>query len=233
LNSSDADEKSPLIGTLSERSLHAALKDWYEKPGDRREVKVDGYVIDLIHEETLIEIQTRSFAPLRTKLAKLTRKHPVRLVHPIAAERWIVKLAADGETLIERRKSPRRGRIEHIFLELVSIPHLVERDNFSLDVLLTQEEEVRIHDGKGSWRRKGWSILDRRLLDVVQRVTLSSVEDYRALVPPDLPAEFTTRDLAKAIEHPIYVAQKMAYCLRKMDAIQVVGKKGNSILYSL
>ncbi len=233
MNSADSAVSSPHIGTLHERSLHAALKDWYEQPGDRREVKVDGYVIDLIHDDTLIEIQTRSFAPLRTKLAKLTRTHPVRLVHPIAAERWIVKLAEDGETLIERRKSPRRGRIEHIFLELVSIPHLVERANFSLDVLLTQEEEIRVRDGKGSWRRKGWSIRDRRLLDVVQRVTLSTIEDYRTLLPSDLPVSFTTRDLAHAIEHPIYIAQKMAYCLRKMNAIEVVGKQGNSILYSL
>src|SRR5687767_11161076 len=141
---------SPHIGTLKERSLHANLKDWYAQPGDRREVRVDGYVIDLVRDDLLIEIQTRSFFPLKKKLTKLTESHPVRLVHPIPAERWIVKLAADGETLIERRKSPKRGYVEHIFSELVSIPHLIERENFSLDVLLISEEEIRCHDGKGS-----------------------------------------------------------------------------------
>jgi hypothetical protein len=38
--------------------------------------------------------------------------------------------------------------------------------------------------------------------------------------------------LASAIEQPHWLAQKMAYCLRHMGAIQVKGKKGNALLYS-
>jgi hypothetical protein len=43
--------KSPIIGTLMETSLHAALKEWYAQPGDRTEVPMDGYVIDLVRDE--------------------------------------------------------------------------------------------------------------------------------------------------------------------------------------
>ena len=35
------------IGLLNEKPLHASLKQWYARPGDRFEVPVDGYVIDL------------------------------------------------------------------------------------------------------------------------------------------------------------------------------------------
>lgn len=220
------------IGTLAERSLHAALKDWYARPDDRREVKVDGYVIDLVRGDLLIEIQTRSFAALRRKLARLTESHPVRLVHPIARERWIVKLGPDGVTLVERRKSPRRGCLEHIFTELVSIPHLCSRDTFSLEVLLTREEEIRWNDGQGSWRRKGWSIRDRRLLEVVQQVTLATPDDFRALLPPGLPQPFSNRELAGALGQPLYVAQKMTYCLQRMGALEFVGKQGLAHLFS-
>lgn len=223
----------PHIGMLKERSLHAALKDWYAQPGDQREVKVDGYVIDLVRGDLLIEIQTRSFNPLKRKLANLTEVHPVRLVHPIPAERWIVKLAADRETLIERRKSPKRGYVEHIFAEMVSIPNLICRENFSVEVLLTREEEIRCQDGKGSWRRKGWSIIDRRLVSVVGQRTFNTPGDFRTLLPADLPDEFTVRETARCAGLPVFLAGKMLFCLREMGAVKQVGKKGNAYLYSL
>lgn len=221
------------IGTLAERSLHAALKDWYARPGDLREVKVDGYVIDLVRGDLLIEIQTRHFTAMRRKLDRLTETHTVHLLHPIARERWIVKLGSDGETLVERRRSPRRGCVEHIFAELVSIPHLLVRDTFSLEVLLTREEEVRINDGQGSWRRKGWSIADRRLIEVVDSVSLAKPADFRALLPPDLSQPFTNKDLARALGQPVHVAQKMTYCLQRMDALALVGKQNKAHLFSM
>ena len=144
-----------LIGTLSEKSLHAALKDWYAKPGDRFEENVDGFHIDIVRHDLLIEIQTANFSSLKRKLATLTERHRVRLVFPIALEKWIVRMGSDGITLLGRRKSPKRGLVYHLFKELVSIPELIKKRNFSVEVLLIQEEEIRHDDGRGSWRRKG------------------------------------------------------------------------------
>ncbi|MEC7841820.1 MAG: hypothetical protein VX911_02980, partial [Candidatus Latescibacterota bacterium] len=76
------------IGTLREKSLHAAVKEWYAEPGDRVEEKVEGFVIDIVRPDLLIEIQTRAFLPLKRKLNRLTETHRVRLVHPIAGEKW-------------------------------------------------------------------------------------------------------------------------------------------------
>ena len=145
-----------LIGTLGERSLHSALKDWYAVPGDRLEAKVDGFHIDILRHKLLIEIQTSNFSSQRKKLTTLTGKHNVRLVFPIAKEKWIVRLSADGLTRLGRRKSPKKGHLLLLFEELVSIPSLMKVENFSLEVLLIQAEEVRCDDGQGSWRRKGW-----------------------------------------------------------------------------
>ena len=52
-----------------------------------------------------------------------------------------------------------------------------------------------------------------------------------ALVPTTLPAPFTTTDLAAETGQPLWLAQKMAYCLRAMGAITVAGKRGRGILY--
>jgi hypothetical protein len=222
---------SPGIGLLQETSLHAALKTWLALPGDRFEAPVDGYVIDILREGLLIEIQTGNFSALKTKLPRLVQSYPVRLVYPIAQEKWILRLAPDGEKALSRRKSPRKGALEHLFLELVRIPELILHPNFSLEVLLTREEEIWRDDGRGSWRRKGWSIADRRLVSVVRSTVLEDPQDFRRLLPHSLPRPFTTRELAAEIRQPAYLAGKMVYCLRKMGVLHAAGKRGRAWLY--
>lgn len=219
------------IGTLQESSLHAALKTWYTQPGDRLEVPVDEYIVDIVRGDLLIEIQTRNFSALKKKLNTLTRDHAVRLVHPIAKEKWILRLPSEQDAPPKRRKSPKRGRLEHIFVELIRIPHLVAHPNFSLEVLLTQEEETRRNDGQGSWRRKGWSIVDHTLIRVDECIVLESPSDFSALIPPSLPHPFTSQDLGIALGIPRSLAQKMVYCLKKMGVLEVVSKRGRSYLY--
>ena len=92
------------IGLLNEKPLHAALKQWCARPGDRFEVPVDGFVIDIVRrrenegseEDLLIEIQTRNLAAINSKLRRLTCSHQVRLIYPIVQEKWIVRSAASN-----------------------------------------------------------------------------------------------------------------------------------------
>lgn len=217
---------------MQESSLHAALKDHYTRQGDLQEVPVGGYLIDVVSGDTLIEIQTGNFTHLKAKLASLLEAHPVLLVHPIAVEKWIVRLPAEGDTPLDRRKSPRRGRLEDLFLELVRIPHLVNHPNFALEVVLIQEEEIRRDDGRGSWRRRGWSIIDRRLLKIVSSVRLRSALDFNTFLPADLPEPFTSRQFASAMGAPGYLAGKALYCLRTIGLVEVTGLHKRAYLYT-
>jgi hypothetical protein len=237
------------IGTLNEQPLHAALKAWYAMPGDQIEVPLDGYVIDIVRSTVgdtkaatisaqrvavtplLIEIQTANFTAIKRKLAQLVADYRVRLVYPIPREKWIVRQDDTG-AIIGRRKSPKRGAVVDIFHELVRIPHVLPHPNLTLDVLLIQEDEIRRYDGRRGWRRKGWVIHERRLLDVVAQRTFVTPADWGALLPDDLSDPFTTADLARGIQRPRRLAQQMAYTLRKISAIQVAGKRGNAILYT-
>jgi hypothetical protein len=225
-------EASHIIGTLNEKPLHAALKKWYAQPNDQLEVSVDGFIVDIVRGDLLVEIQTRNFAAIKQKLTELTVRHPVRLVYPIAQEKWIVKVAQDGHTRLSRRKSPKRGAFEQVFEELVSFPGLLSSPNFCLDVLLIQEEEIRRYDDTRGWRRKDWVTHERRLLQVVSQRLFETPADMAALIPHALAEPFTTSELAAAIGKPRRLAQKMAYCLREMGATEPVGKRGNAILYT-
>jgi hypothetical protein len=220
------------IGTLRENSLHAGLKELYAQPGDHLEAKVDGYVIDILREDTLIEIQTGSFSKLKKKLAKLCETHKVLLVHPIAEEKWIVRIDKNGEPA-GRRKSPKSGRAEEIFRELVYLPHLMANENFALEILLIQQEEVLMDDGKGSWRRKGWSVANQRLLEVRDQMRFDTREDFLRLLPDGLADSFTNRELATAAKLPLRLAQKMSYTLEKMGVVARSGQRGSAHLFNI
>jgi hypothetical protein len=215
---------------MQEKSLHAALKAWYAQPDDIIEAEVGGYIIDIVRQGTLIEIQTRGFSAVKRKLLALLEQHLVRVVHPIPKARFVVRVDQDG-VVVSRRKSPKRGTLYEVFRELVRIPTLIQHPHFSLDVLLVTEEQIWRDDGKGSWRRKGWSIYDRRLLQVVERVTFDAPHDFAALIPASLPTSFDCKELAAALRIQRPLAQKMAYSLREMGVLNVVGKRGKAYLY--
>lgn len=219
------------INTYNEKSLHAALKQWYARPGDQIEIRVDGYIIDLVRGDLLVEFQTGSFNALKRKLAVLTENHPVRLVFPIPLEKWIILRQEGSQPGERRRKSPKRGRMEDVFTQLVYIPSLILRDNFTLEVLLTREEEVRRAVEKKHRRHKGWVLEDRRLLAVTEQRVFNNARELACLLPNNLDDPFTVRDLAKAARQPVWLAQKMVYCLRQMGAIHADGKRGRANLY--
>jgi hypothetical protein len=219
------------IATLNEGPLHAGLKAWYARPGDRFEVPLAGRQIDIVRGDLLIEIQTGSFGALKKKLGALVRDHPVRLVYPIPLEKWIVRLDGPAGQVLGRRKSPKRGRLVDAFVELVSLPRLFASPNFSFEILLTQQEEVRRHEEGRARRRKGWLVVERRLLTVVERRLICHAGDLQRLLPPGLPGPFTTADLARRLHITRGLAQKMAYCLREAGAIEAVGRDRHGHLY--
>ena len=221
------------IGLLNEKPLHASLKEWYARPGDRFEVAVDGYVIDIVRHDLLLEIQTGGFASIKSKLLDLVDVHRVRLIYPIALEKWILKLAKDDRGNHIRRKSPRRGRVEDLFREMVSFPQLLATANFSLEVLMIREEEVRRHEEKRNWRRRGWTTDERRLVEVVERHLFERASDWRALLPEYLGELFTSGDLAEVLGIRKPLAQKMTYCLRKAGVIELTGRRGRANNYRI
>jgi hypothetical protein len=139
-----------------------------------------------------------------------------------------VRLAEDGQSVLGRRKSPAHGGPELVFRELVSIPGLLAHANFSLEVLLIREEELRRTGGQG---RRGWTTAERRLIEVVDRRLFRTPAELAALLPRSLAQPFTARQLAAAMGRSLALGQKMAYCLRRLGMLAVAGKTGQAALY--
>src|SRR5512136_1195994 len=223
-----------MIGTLRETELHAALKRHFARPQDQLEVAVDGYVADIVRDDEVIEIQTHNFAAVKPKLLQLVEQHRVRLVYPVAQARWITRVKADRQTVLGRRKSPRHGALEDVFVELVSLPELMAHPHFTLEAVLIHEDEIRC-PRPGRPRRRGseWRVCNRRLLKVVDSTAFVAPADFRRFIPADLATPFTSGELAVATQRPDYVAHKITYCLRKMAILVVIGKRQRAWLYAL
>ncbi len=217
---------------MTEYSLHSEIKEWYMVSEDEVEVKVDDFIVDVLRDRLLIEIQTGNFSAIKKKLIKLLLNNQVRLVYPIAKLKWIVHVSKSGE-FIRRRKSPKKGKIIDLFYELVHTPSLIEDRNFSLEVLLIEEEEIRCDDGRGSWRRRGFSVKDRKLLNVFDRIVFEDSHDFQKFLPKELGRYFTNKVLALKLGISVGLAQKITYCLRKMGAISIAGKRGNEFLFQV
>ena len=210
--------------------LHLALQQHYAGTDGETEVPVRGYRADVLREGIIYEVQLRSFGKIRRKLEQLTRQRRVVLVYPVPLRKFVVCVDADGQELRARR-SPKRGAMTEVFDEVLRVADLLARKRLELEVVLTVERELRRDDGAGSWRRRGVSLVGRELVEVVEARRFSQVSDFLELLPEGLPAQFTVRDLAECGKLRRVLAGRMAYALRKMGVVEVVGKRGNALVY--
>ena len=215
---------------LREGRLHAAVKALLAQPGDRLEVPVGGFVIDLVRADgELVEVQTGGFGALGRKLDALLDEHRVRIVHPVAAERRIVRVDEQGEVSSIRR-SPKRATAVEVFDKLVAFPVLLTHPNLTIEVLLLREDHVRGARPVSS-RRRTRDPGERRLVEVLDRVEFRTIEDILNALPA-LPLQpFSTRELASLLGCSTLLAQRTAYCLRMIAIVEPAGKRGRTPLH--
>lgn len=218
------------IGVLREGPLHAAVKEVLARPGDRVEVRVGRFVIDLVRTDgELVEVQTGGFGALGPKLDALLDDHRFRVVHPVAAERRIVRVDEQGE-IVSVRRSPKRGTALEVFDKLVAFPSLLSHPNFTIEVFLLREDHVR-GVSPTTPRRRTRDPGERRLVEVLDQIEIRNSSDVLQVLPA-LPREpFSTRDLASLLGCNVVLAQRIAYCLRLLRIVEPAGKRGRTPLH--
>ena len=217
---------------LREGPLHAAVKAALAEPGDRLEVPVGRFVIDLVRADgELVEVQTGGFAALGKKLDALLDEHRMRIVYPVAAERRIVRVDEHGQVLGVRR-SPKRATTAAVFAELVAFPSLLTHPNLTIEVLLLREDHIR-GPQPTTTRRRTRDPGERRMIEVLDQVALRTPQDILAALPA-LPAEpFSTRELAAILHCTPRMAQRTLYCLRTIGVVEPAGNRGRAPLHAL
>ncbi len=216
-----------------ETSLHRELKLRYADRHGRLEVPVAGYRIDALDGGRLVEIQHGSLAAIRDKVRRLLAEHRVLVVKPLVARKLLISRRRKGGAEVSRRASPKRESMLNLFDELVYFTNVFPHPRLELEVVLVEVEEWRYpgHGRRRRWRKNDFIVEDQKLTSVGEALRLATTADLWRLMPPKLPQPFHTGHLSEQLGVERWIAQRIAYCLRKTGAVREVGKQGNARLY--
>ena len=214
------------IGTLGEKSIHAVLKYYFSPDADTHERSIGDNVADIIGEDGVMEIQTRQFRRLNTKLAQLLPLCPVTVIYPVISRKKILWFSPESGELLRTGPTRIYQKRESVFSELYQIRNYIAHPNFRLYVVELEAEDDRLTDGYGDGRRRRATRIDRiptRLCSVYHFV---KPQDYACFLPETLPPEFTTADYAKITKINQKIAQDTLRVLSLLGLIQIVRKEG-------
>lgn len=221
------------IGTLSEKTVHAVLKEYLEPDVTCHEIPIEGCVADIFTGKEILEIQTRSFDKLRTKLERFLPICPVTVVFPIPHEKKLIWIDEETGELSKARKSPLTGSAYLAFPELYKIKTYLKSPNFHLKLILLDLEEYRLLNGWSRDKKKGSSRFDRIPSNIWDEMDFQEPRDFIQLIPYELQEPFTTADFAKAAKIRKPLSQTVLHILHYLELVERVGKKGNSYLYEV
>ena len=229
----DVDRKRSGIGTLSEKTVHAILKNYYEPDEEKQEIPIENYVADIFSDGRIMEIQTRQFNKMRNKLSAFLPLYPVTIVYPIPREKWIIWIDEESGELSRKRKSPAKGNVYLAFIELYKIKMYLKNPNLRVKLVLMDMEEYKLLNGWSRDKKRGSSRYDRIPTELVEEVDITQIEDYMQFVPYDLEEEFTSKEFAKAAHIPVKLAQTVLNILYDIGTVTRTGKKGREYLYTV
>lgn len=221
------------IGTLSEKTVHAVIKNYYEPDEDKQEIPIEGMYADIFTGSEIIEIQTRSFDKLREKLNRFLPLYPVTIVLPIPDIKWLIWIDEETGELSEKRKSPKRGNAYQAFREFYKIKPYLKDPNLNITLLFMDMEEYRLLNGWSQNKKRGSSRYDRIPGELKEEINLTCPQDYMQLLPMNLPDTFTTAEFSKAVKIPAAQAGLVLNILFYLEQIERIGKKGKAYEYKV
>ncbi len=221
------------IGTLSEKTLHAILKNFYEPDEDKHEIPIDRFVADIYTGEEIIEIQTGQFNRMREKLKCFLQEYPVTIVYPIARERWLHWIDEETGEVSKGRKSPKKGNEYSAFAELYRIKMFLTDPHLNIKIVLLDMDEYKILNGWGKQKKNNASKYDRIPNRFVEEICIERKEDYLQFLPMSLPEQFTVKEYAKTVKCSEKLASVVLNIINHMEVVERVGKRGNAFLYEV
>ena len=221
------------IGTLSEKTLHAVLKLYYEPDEDKHEVAMSGYYADIYNDKGIIEIQTRQLNKLRDKLSVFLQDYHVTVVYPLPFNKWLSWVNPDNGEVQGRRKSPRHFTEYDAFYELYKIKSYLKNPNLSINLVLMDMEEYKLLNGWSYDKKRGSTRYDRVPVGIRRIVKFDRIEDYMQLVPADLKEDFTVKDFAMAAGVSVEASRYTLNILNYLEIVKRTGRVKNGYVYNV
>lgn len=216
------------IGTYKEKTLHWIIKNYYESDETKQEVSIGNYVADICNDNNIIEIQTRAFNKLVHKLDYFLLTYKVKIIYPIAYEKWISWIDPITGEITSKRRSPKKGNIYDSFYELYKIKRFLNNKNCKIVLLFLNIDEYRNLNGWNETKKRGSSRENQVPFEIVDEI---EIDNFDMFIPKELNYEFTSNDYSKLIKRNIRIAQLGLNILQYLKVVEVVRKESRKNIY--
>jgi len=219
------------IGALSEKTLHKILKLYVEPDITKHEVKYLGSVADVKNGEGVIEVQTRNYDKLAPKIKKFLAQAPVRVICPLAEEKWLSWIDEKTGEISDKRKSPKKEGIYDALKLLHGIRSVITDPRLTVTVVYMRVDEYKNLNGWDVTGKRGATRLERIPTALLHTEDITSVEYYKELIPDNLGEEFLAKDFCRAIKRTSRYSYYILKLLVAAGALRESGMRGRAVVY--
>jgi hypothetical protein len=209
------------IGTLNEKSVHAFLKNRFEPNADSQEIRVGGFIADIVGENGIIEIQTGAFSRLQKKLKAFLSVGHVTVVYPVVTAKKIQNVETGKIS-----GSPKKCTKWHFLSETYSIRDFLKNDNLSFVLVFLTVIETRSGVGKKAVK------LGKAPDKILEEKRLDGIKDF-SYFTDDLPSPFTQKIFSDTAKLYGLDAWRALHALVAADLVKETFKKGNTKYYEV
>ena len=250
---SDDDEYNG-IGRLAEKQMHAAIKRFICPDESKHEILIDGsvgckksdteaesdkktkkrrFVADILDGNTIYEIQTGGFSPLRDKIQWIldNTSYNITVIHPIAETKWVSLINTKTGNVENRKKSPVKGKITDIAPELYFFRDFISSPRFSLVILMMEAEQYKKNIQKDGRKRPRYRKYELIPISLLRAYLFRDVSDYSLFIPDDLEEPFCVKNYsARSGIHGID-AYSIVKTLCHLGLLEPAGTLGRAAAY--
>lgn len=244
------DSKYNGIGTLGEKQMHAAIKRFICPDKSKHEIKIESikgcfdgdnnisttkrrFVADILDGNTVYEIQTGSFSPLREKISWILEntEYNVAVIHPIAQTKWVSLINSESGNIEKRYRSNVRGKITDIASELYFFRDFISSPRFSLVVFMLKAEQYKKNSAGPHAKRPKYKKYELIPLDLISAYIFKNASDYKLFIPSSLSESFTVKEYSNASRIRGIDAYSIVNTLCHIGLLEEHGKSGRAKVY--
>ena len=217
------------IGTRGEKGVHSTLKHYYEPDVSCHEIPIGGYVADIVGENGVIEIQSMGFYKLREKLTAFLEAARVTVVWPCVVSKRLISIDSETGEVKSVRRSPKKASQYGLLCELWGLGDLLLHPGLSVIIAMLEADEYRPAGQVRNRRRRGaLNGVERIPTALVGEMFFDCPDDYRQLIPEELPERFTMAQFSAAAGFFSLQTSGAIKALLQLGVIAEDGKEGRS-----
>ena len=223
------------IGTYGEKYMHLILKHFFCEDSDCHEVGLGPFFADAMVDDTVYEIQTGGFYPLKKKLEYYMTREDKRvvIVTPVVTKKRLLWVDPETGAVSGRPRTTSVPRAHmRVLRELFWLSQILDFGKVTLRLVLLSADEYKKLDGYGADKKGRASKIDRIPRELFDVVDVTSARDVaEVFLPRDLPTPFTSTDFSARTGARRKAISTDLRTLENLGVIARTGKRGNAILY--